>query len=216
MGSVLVPRHPLTPCHLEEQGGKRDQVLPSHPTPTPSLSESCLIGATGHSSVLPLVFPESHTKDSRRLFLQEPASWSRPPRRQLTPESQRLWPLCLCLCGHEATQPSPALGTKDASEQKGFSSSPSNEDFFSLQTAVAAREGEGGCNYSCSVDWVFWTCHRPPEWSSGAGCTLRRACHLPKPYSPTGQRGGLPPPGVPLALFLKPPPDRVPSGKGRW
>lgn len=44
-------------------------------TPPPrSQSGFCLIDATGHSSVLlPLVFPKSGTKDSRRFFLQESA-----------------------------------------------------------------------------------------------------------------------------------------------
>lgn len=57
--------------------------------------------------MLPLVFPESHTKDSRGLFLQESAGWSDPglvgtPGRSCRLPRAGAWGASVCLRGQHA------------------------------------------------------------------------------------------------------------------
>lgn len=198
-----------------ERGWKRDQDLPNRPL-TPSLSESCLIGATGHSSMLPLVFPESHTKDSRGPSSKGQPAGRDPPAAADPEESQSLWHLCLCLRGQDrtATQPSPAPGTTDASGQKGSSSSPSNEGFFLSKQQLLPGRGRGFI-YSHSFSWVFWNCRFPPGLSSGAGCTIEPAIFRSlTPHAASEEATALP--EFLLAPFIKPPTSRILSGKGSW
>lgn len=143
---------PLTSCH-GERGRKRDQALPSSPL-APSLRESCLIGATGHSSCCHWFFlsrtprtPEALPPRVSRLVGPRAG---RDPGPQLPPAEGRSLGASVCLRGQHAAPSAP--GTKDASGQKGSLSSPSDEG-FSLQTAVAAGEREGF--YLSQFSWVF-------------------------------------------------------------
>lgn len=134
-GPVLAPRSPLTSCLRARLGeGPGSAQLPPRPAP-----ESCLIGAAGHSSMLPLVFPESHTGHSRGLFLQEPASWSGP---QAAADSCRQpGPGASASASASADRMPPALCPRDKGRSGQEGPRPHlQRRIFPLQTAVAARE----------------------------------------------------------------------------
>lgn len=154
--------------------------------------------------MLPLVFPESHTKDSRGLFLQESAGWSDPglvgtPGRSCRLPRAGAWGASVCLRGQHAAPPAP--GTKDASGQKGSLSSPSDEGLFSPDSSCC--RGEGGVLF-IPVQLGLWNC-RFPRIVSGAGVPLS----LPSSEAllPTlpARRQPPPPPPVPPGPFYKAP-----------